>query len=184
MYGATADVSGAAGTCLNLSLPSDILIRSSLSCRIIRAMTFGYVTSACTEDQADKQAFYKYMDAGHIQVYMKSLLQALKDIHQRGIVHRDVKPANFLFDYESCTGVLCDFGLAEVSSSNRAHAICQADILALRSSPQSDVSARPSYTHFPPWQTPKDTRVEGCRAGGLRCKDSGEGGRRTGRVPA
>lgn len=87
-------------------------------------MISGYVTSACTHEKADKQAFYKYMDAGHIQVYMKSLLQALKDIHQRGIVHRDVKPANFLFDYESCTGVLCDFGLAEVSSLYRAGTIC------------------------------------------------------------
>lgn len=41
-------------------------------------------------------------------------MQALKDIHSRGIVHRDVKPANFLFDYEHGTGALCDFGLAEV----------------------------------------------------------------------
>ena len=43
------------------------------------------------------------------------LLRALADIHARGIIHRDVKPANFLFDYETGEGVLCDFGLAEVS---------------------------------------------------------------------
>jgi cell division control protein 7 len=45
---------------------------------------------------------------------MRALLRGLADIHARGIVHRDVKPANFLFDYESGDGVLCDFGLAEV----------------------------------------------------------------------
>ena len=50
--------------------------------------------------------------------YMCTLLRALADIHSRGIIHRDVKPANFLFDYESGEGVLCDFGLAEVSSLN------------------------------------------------------------------
>jgi cell division control protein 7 len=46
---------------------------------------------------------------------MRALLQGLKDIHSRGVVHRDVKPANFLFDYATGQGVLCDFGLAEVS---------------------------------------------------------------------
>lgn len=46
--------------------------------------------------------------------YIGSLLRGLSDIHDRGIVHRDVKHANFLFHYESGEGVLCDFGLAEV----------------------------------------------------------------------
>ena len=61
-----------------------------------------------------RQHFYRHMDTPHIRQYMRALLRSLKDIHKRGIVHRDVKPANFLFDYESGDGVLCDFGLAEV----------------------------------------------------------------------
>jgi cell division control protein 7 len=59
------------------------------------------------------------MDPTHIKMYMLHLLQGLKDIHRRGIVHRDIKPANFLFDYESGTGVICDFGLAEVCDAHR-----------------------------------------------------------------
>lgn len=55
------------------------------------------------------------MDPRHMRSYMHDLFRSLKDIHQRGIIHRDVKPANFLYDYESETGVLVDFGLAEVS---------------------------------------------------------------------
>ncbi|RSH85246.1 hypothetical protein EHS25_005053 [Saitozyma podzolica] len=61
----------------------------------------------------DFRHFYRHMDPTHIKMYMLHLLQGLKDIHRRGIVHRDIKPANFLFDYESGTGVICDFGLAE-----------------------------------------------------------------------
>src|SRR5690349_1213772 len=62
------------------------------------------------------------MDPPHIKMYMLHLLQGLKDIHRRGIVHRDIKPANFLFDYESGTGVICDFGLAEVCGAHRTFA--------------------------------------------------------------
>lgn len=54
------------------------------------------------------------MDAEHIRSYMQNLMAALADIHSRGIIHRDVKPANFLYDYAGQTGVLVDFGLAEV----------------------------------------------------------------------
>ncbi|GMK54719.1 hypothetical protein CspeluHIS016_0113050 [Cutaneotrichosporon spelunceum] len=61
----------------------------------------------------DFRYFYRLMDPPKIRAYMTCLLRALKDIHARGIIHRDVKPANFLFDYESGHGVLVDFGLAE-----------------------------------------------------------------------
>ncbi|WVQ95610.1 hypothetical protein IAU59_002708 [Kwoniella sp. CBS 9459] len=61
----------------------------------------------------DFRHFYRHMDPPHMKLYLRSLFRALKDIHKRGIVHRDVKPANFLFDYEAGDGVLVDFGLAE-----------------------------------------------------------------------
>jgi len=54
------------------------------------------------------------MDAHSTRCYMQTLMRSLKDIHRRGIVHRDVKPANFLFHVDEYQGVLCDFGLAEV----------------------------------------------------------------------
>lgn len=61
----------------------------------------------------DFRYFYRLMDPPKIQQYMTCLLRSLKDIHARGIIHRDVKPANFLFEYERGEGVLVDFGLAE-----------------------------------------------------------------------
>ena len=48
-----------------------------------------------------------------IKDYMYGLLSALAYIHSNGIIHRDVKPANFLFDHTTGKGVLIDFGLSE-----------------------------------------------------------------------
>lgn len=48
-----------------------------------------------------------------VKEYMRCLLRALRDVHGRFIIHRDVKPANFLFDPRTGQGSLCDFGLAQ-----------------------------------------------------------------------
>ena len=50
-----------------------------------------------------------------IRAYFRCMFRALRDIHARGIIHRDVKPANFLFDPHRGVGTLVDLGLACVS---------------------------------------------------------------------
>ena len=49
-----------------------------------------------------------------IKYYMRALLMAINGLAQVGIMHRDVKPSNFLYDPEKKTGLLIDFGLSEL----------------------------------------------------------------------
>jgi len=42
---------------------------------------------------------------------MKNLLQGAKCLHQKNVVHRDIKLANILVDAD-CNIKICDFGLA------------------------------------------------------------------------
>ena len=58
--------------------------------------------------------FYKQMSFQKIQMYMFQLLTCLKKIHDVGIIHRDIKPDNFLFNYDTNDCCLIDFGLAEI----------------------------------------------------------------------
>lgn len=62
---------------------------------------------------ADFRDFYRDLPLAGIRVYMKELLEGLAFVHDKKIIHRDIKPTNFLYDPFSRRGVLVDFGLAE-----------------------------------------------------------------------
>eukprot|EP00854_Cymbomonas_tetramitiformis_P014071 gene14071-16636_t len=68
-------------------------------------------------------------ELGDVRRYMRCLLTALMHTHDRGLVHRDVKPSNFIFSRARGTGCLIDFGLAE-----DAPAVCRRGGACARSS--------------------------------------------------
>ncbi|KAI0306879.1 kinase-like protein [Multifurca ochricompacta] len=60
----------------------------------------------------DFRSFYRTLSMAGMRAYFRCMFRALRDIHARGIIHRDVKPANFLFDPHRGVGTLVDLGLA------------------------------------------------------------------------
>jgi casein kinase II subunit alpha len=48
-----------------------------------------------------------------LKTYMRDLLSTLDFIHSKGIIHRDIKPHNVLFDPSTKALKIIDFGLAE-----------------------------------------------------------------------
>lgn len=62
---------------------------------------------------SDFREFYRELPVKGIKKYMWELLQGLDFVHSKEIMHRDLKPTNFLYDPFKRKGVLVDFGLAE-----------------------------------------------------------------------
>ncbi|XP_016972920.1 cell division cycle 7-related protein kinase [Drosophila rhopaloa] len=57
--------------------------------------------------------FYTRMDVPEIRLYMRNLLVALRHVHKFDVIHRDVKPSNFLYNRRRREFLLVDFGLAQ-----------------------------------------------------------------------
>ncbi|KAI0337903.1 kinase-like protein [Trametopsis cervina] len=72
----------------------------------------------------DFRNFYRVLPLEGIKSYFRCMFRALRDIHARAIIHRDVKPANFLFDPRTGVGTLCDFGLACRMEKTQSQGLC------------------------------------------------------------
>ena len=57
--------------------------------------------------------FFNDMNVMEIKDYMRALLVALRKVHSNGVIHRDVKPNNFLYNRREKRYALVDFGLAQ-----------------------------------------------------------------------
>lgn len=82
---------------------------------------------------ADFRMYFRKMTVPDMAIYLRSLFSALSFVHSRNILHRDVKPTNFLYDPTTQRGVLVDFGLAEREGAESKPCLCHDDPIQRKS---------------------------------------------------
>lgn len=74
---------------------------------------------------SDFREYFRSMTPRDMAIYLRVLFTALAAVHVKGILHRDIKPTNFLYDPATRRGVLVDFGLAEREGVDTKPCLCR-----------------------------------------------------------
>lgn len=91
-----------------------------------------------------------------IKHYMHELLTALQGVHSQNIIHRDIKPGNFLYNLEDKKGYLIDFGLSQ----------------KIEEKPEEEMKEKRKKFFFSSHSTSKTSRLVALRAPGYLIRDS------------
>ncbi|XP_041658491.1 cell division cycle 7-related protein kinase isoform X3 [Cheilinus undulatus] len=93
-----------------------------------------------------------------VRLYIFHLLKALRHIHQFGIIHRDIKPNNFLYNRSSKMYALVDFGLAQGTADTQIELL--KDLTGLRKVPRPVFGERSLNSCTPAASTTKQTAMK------------------------
>ncbi|RYP79000.1 hypothetical protein DL769_003090 [Monosporascus sp. CRB-8-3] len=106
----------------------------------------------------DFRKYYPHMTVLDMRIYFRSLFTALAAVHAQGIIHRDIKPTNFLYDPEKKRGVLVDFGLAEREGIDNKPCLCHEDPQVRRQRLKQSVAFTSAHAGPQPGYPKNDTR--------------------------
>ena len=109
-----------------------------------------------------------------IRCYLRSLFTALKAVHDHNILHRDIKPTNFLYNPEQRQGVLVDFGLAEREGTDASHCLCRESLEIRRAKVMSShhfQTQQPTATGYPKNDSRSSRRANRAGTRGFRAPE-------------
>ncbi|XP_014479660.1 PREDICTED: cell division cycle 7-related protein kinase isoform X2 [Dinoponera quadriceps] len=78
--------------------------------------------------------YVRDMNVEETKDYMRALLSALRRVHKFNIIHRDVKPSNFLYDRINRRYLLVDFGLAQQSTVESFKTVKETNVKSIEES--------------------------------------------------
>lgn len=119
----------------------------------------------------DFREFMLSATAADIADYMRLLLEALAHLHEHRLIHRDVKPSNFLFARRTAAGpaaaVLLDFGLAQMEDPEVTSGSIKTSRTFTAKKMESIARLRASLEKYPPGIIINDPRqhMRASRAG-------------------
>ena len=87
----------------------------SISYVVMRLLTGGSLAQRVAKQATGKR---EGPSMGEVVELLKQLASALDYAHSRGVVHRDIKPGNIMFDKHG-RGYLVDFGIAQLADASR-----------------------------------------------------------------
>ncbi len=94
----------------------DYGVQGDISYVVMRLLTGGSLEQRMSSETSDKP---RLPSLGEVVQLLKQLASALDYAHKRGVIHRDIKPGNIMFD-DLGTAYIGDFGIAKLLESTTA----------------------------------------------------------------